>query len=35
MPYNKKFMLETIHVANENIENQGGPFIAVIVKTTK
>ena len=30
--YNKKFMLEAIRVANENIENQGGPFGAVIVK---
>ena len=32
MKYNKKFMLEAIRVANENIENQGGPFGAVIVK---
>ena len=32
MTYNKKFMLEAIRVANENIENQGGPFGAVIVK---
>ena len=31
MPYNKEFMLEAIRVANENIENQGGPFGAVIV----
>ena len=30
--YNKKFMLEAIRVANENIENEGGPFGAVIVK---
>ena len=30
--YDKKFMLEAIRVANENIENQGGPFGAVIVK---
>ena len=29
MPYNKKFMLEAIRVANENIENQGGPFGAL------
>jgi tRNA(Arg) A34 adenosine deaminase TadA len=35
MPYNKKFMLEAIRVANENIENQGGPFGAVIVKDGK
>ena len=33
--YNKKFMLEAIRVANENIENQGGPFGAVIVKDGK
>ena len=32
MKYNKKFMLEAIRVANENIQNQGGPFGAVIVK---
>ena len=32
MKYDKKFMLEAIKVANENIENQGGPFGAVIVK---
>ena len=32
MPYDKKFMLEAIQVANKNIENQGGPFGAVIVK---
>lgn len=30
--YDKKFMLEAIRVANENIENEGGPFGAVIVK---
>ena len=35
MSYNKKFMLEAIRVANENIENQGGPFGAVIVKDGK
>ena len=35
MPYNKEFMLEAIRVANENIENQGGPFGAVIVKDGK
>ena len=28
-------MLEAIRVANENIENQGGPFGAVIVKDGK
>ncbi len=33
--YDKKFMLEAIRVANENIENQGGPFGAVIVKDGK
>ena len=33
--YNKKFMLEAIRVANENIQNQGGPFGAVIVKDGK
>ena len=32
MKYNKKFMLEAIRIANENIQNQGGPFGAVIVK---
>jgi len=35
MPYNKEFMLEAIRVANENIQNQGGPFGAVIVKDGK
>ena len=32
MKYNKKFMLEAIRIANENTQNQGGPFGAVIVK---
>ena len=35
MKYNKKFMLEAIRIANENIQNQGGPFGAVIVKDGK
>jgi tRNA(Arg) A34 adenosine deaminase TadA len=35
MKYNKNFMLEAIRIANENIQNQGGPFGAVIVKDGK
>ena len=35
MKYNKKFMLEAIRIANENTQNQGGPFGAVIVKDGK